>query len=284
MRRAEREALAEREAEAAQIASDVSAILTEAGWTQSTNKQTGEAVSFLVGSPKSFVINGRLGPVEHSGAGGADCHHTDPVALARYLVAIGQREAAALEALLQPSSLRTDISNERPADSLGGGDRDVRPDDSSGDRPLPPQPEQADEGGGVEDSDLVRELRAEIDVLRKRPPEIRTVEVEKIVHVEVPAAEVEEPPAAEPYTPDFTLIPDALAKYAESEENAAEFRARLKKLWQRFGIEDGKNFPGGEPLSGEEKISMREIDILLNSDEGRNAGLLKWLYADEMTD
>lgn len=100
--------------------------------------------------------------------------------------------------------------------------------------------------------------------------------------VEVPVAVEPEAAAPEPYTPDFTLIPDALAKYAEADETADDFRKRLKRLWQRFGIADGENFPGGgEPLSGEEKITMREIDIVLNSDEGRNAGLLQWLQADE---
>lgn len=88
--------------------------------------------------------------------------------------------------------------------------------------------------------------------------------------------------ASEPYVPDFTLIPDALARFAQADETAAEFRSRLKRLWQRFGIADGENFPGGgEPLTGEEKITMREIDIVLNSDEGKNASLLSWLLADE---
>ena len=95
------------------------------------------------------------------------------------------------------------------------------------------------------------------------------------------ADEAEPEPPAEPYVPDFTLIPNALAKYAEADESAEDFRLRLKGYWQRFGIEDGKNFPGGgEPLSGEEKIQMREIDILLNSDEGKDARLHDWLFAD----
>lgn len=132
-----------------------------------------------------------------------------------------------------------------------------------------------------EDTDLVKSLLARISELESREPEIR--EVEKIVErvVEVPAAVVEAE-APEPYTPDFTLIPDALARFAAADETAADFRARLKSLWQRFGIEDGKNFPGGgEPLTGAEKITMREIDIVLNSDEGANAGLLTWLLAEE---
>lgn len=90
---------------------------------------------------------------------------------------------------------------------------------------------------------------------------------------------------AAPYVPDFTLIPDALARFAESEESAPEFRARLKRLWQRFGIADGKNFPGGgEALTGDEKITMREIDIVLNSEEGQKAGLLEWMKADKPQD
>lgn len=88
-----------------------------------------------------------------------------------------------------------------------------------------------------------------------------------------------------PYTPDFTIIPDALTKFAQEDETAAQFRARLKLLWQRFGIEDGKNFPGGgEALTGEEKITMREIDIVLNSEEGQKAGLLEWMKADRPQD
>lgn len=86
----------------------------------------------------------------------------------------------------------------------------------------------------------------------------------------------------EPYVPDFTIIPDQLEKFAQDGETAAQFRSRLKLLWQRFGIEDGKNFPGGgEALTGEEKITMREIDIVLNSEEGQKAGLLDWMKADK---
>lgn len=93
-------------------------------------------------------------------------------------------------------------------------------------------------------------------------------------------AHADEPPAEPEQDPN--VIPDALARFAEADESAEDFRKRLKSLWQRFGIDDGKNFPGGgEPLSGDEKIKMREIDILLNSDEGQNAKLLRWLMADE---
>lgn len=91
----------------------------------------------------------------------------------------------------------------------------------------------------------------------------------------------DESPEPEPYTPDFTLIPEALAKYAEADEDVSAFRNRLKSYWQRFGIDEGMNFPGGgEPLTGEEKIQMRDIDMLLNSEEGRNARLHDWLFAD----
>jgi len=127
----------------------------------------------------------------------------------------------------------------------------------------------------------------ELAAHRVAPPEVRYVEVEKIVHVEVPvavevpAAAVEPDPPAEPYVPDFTLIPDALSRYAAADESADDFRQRLKSYWQRFGIADGENFPGGgETLTGEEKIQMREIDILLNSDEGKAARLHDWLFAD----
>lgn len=84
-----------------------------------------------------------------------------------------------------------------------------------------------------------------------------------------------------PYVPDFTLIPEQLIKYSEADETASEFRRRLKNLWQRFGISDGQNFPGGgETLTGEEKIAMREIDMIIHSEEGRAAHLREWLFAD----
>lgn len=87
---------------------------------------------------------------------------------------------------------------------------------------------------------------------------------------------------AQPQAPDLNVIPERLAKYAQADETAADFRARLKLLWQRFGIADGQHFPGGgEPLSGDEKINMREIDIVLNSDDGKANGLLDWLLAEE---
>lgn len=93
-------------------------------------------------------------------------------------------------------------------------------------------------------------------------------------------AEVDEPEPAS-YTPNFTIIPEQLAKYAEADEDVSAFRNRLKSYWQRFGIDEGMNFPGGgEPLTGEEKIQMRDIDMLLNSDEGRAARLHDWLFAD----
>lgn len=93
--------------------------------------------------------------------------------------------------------------------------------------------------------------------------------------------EPEPEPAPEPYTPNFTIIPEQLAKYAEADEDVSAFRNRLKSYWQRFGIDEGMNFPGGgEPLTGEEKIQMRDIDMLLNSEEGRNARLHDWLFAD----
>lgn len=110
---------------------------------------------------------------------------------------------------------------------------------------------------------------AEIEALRAKIAELETQ----------PLGYPDEAP--EPYTPDFTLIPEALAKYAEADEDVTAFRNRLKSYWQRFGIEDGMNFPGGgEPLTGEEKIQMRDIDMLLNSEEGRNARLHDWLFAD----
>src|SRR5690606_775085 len=56
--------------------------------------------------------------------------------------------------------------------------------------------------------------------------------------------------ADEPYVPDFTIIPDALAKYAEADESAEDFRRRAFNLLFRFGIAEGENFEGGgEPLT-----------------------------------
>ena len=119
------------------------------------------------------------------------------------------------------------------------------------------------------------ELQEQIDFIRW------VVDGEVPVAVEVPAPVVEPEPPAEPYVPDFTLIPGALAKYAEADESAEDFRLRLKSYFQRFGIDEGKNFPGGgEPLTGDEKIQMREIDIMLNSDTGKAARLHDWLFAD----
>lgn len=87
--------------------------------------------------------------------------------------------------------------------------------------------------------------------------------------------------APEPYVPNFQIIPEPLATFAEADETASEFRRRLKNLWQRFGISDGQNFPGGgEALTGEEKIAMREIDMIIHSEEGRAAHLREWLFAD----
>jgi hypothetical protein len=115
---------------------------------------------------------------------------------------------------------------------------------------------------------------AEIEALKAR---VADLETQPLSYPD----EAPEPEPAAPYVPDFTMIPDQLAKYAEADEGSAEFRNRLKSYWQRFGIADGENFPGGgEPLTADEKIQMREIDILLNSDEGKAARLHDWLFAD----
>ena len=119
---------------------------------------------------------------------------------------------------------------------------------------------------------------AEIEALKARIADLETQPLGYADEAPEPEAE---PAAPEPYVPDFTLIPEPLARFAEADESAEDFRVRLKSYWQRFGIEDGHNFPGGgEPLNGEEKIQMREIDILLNSDEGKAARLHDWLFAD----
>ena len=100
-------------------------------------------------------------------------------------------------------------------------------------------------------TDRVTALEARVAELEAREP---AEFVERIVHVEVPAPVVE--PAA-PYTPDFTLIPDELAKYAEADESAEDFRKRAFSILFRFGIAEGENFEGGgEPLTPEEKIRL----------------------------
>lgn len=140
-----------------------------------------------------------------------------------------------------------------------------------------PEPSDGELAARAEARRFARDMeRAEIvneafDLIVVRKPSV----------IEVLAAVAEPEPAPEPYAPDFTLIPDQLARFAEADETAEDFRLRLKGYWQRFGIADGQNFPGGgEPLTGDEKIQMREIDILLNSDEGREARLHDWLFAD----
>lgn len=56
---------------------------------------------------------------------------------------------------------------------------------------------------------------------------------------------------------DFGQIPEALAKYAEADESAEDFRRRAFNLLFRFGIAEGENFEGGgEPLTPEEKIKL----------------------------
>lgn len=79
----------------------------------------------------------------------------------------------------------------------------------------------------------------------------------RAIPVEVPAPVVEPDPPAAPYVPDFTMIPDQLAKYAEADESAEDFRKRAFSILFRFGIAEGENFEGGgEPLSPEEKIRL----------------------------
>lgn len=61
---------------------------------------------------------------------------------------------------------------------------------------------------------------------------------------------------AEPYAPDFTMIPEGLAKYAEADESAEDFRRRAFSLLFRFGINEGEHFEGAGPLTPEEKITL----------------------------
>ena len=81
---------------------------------------------------------------------------------------------------------------------------------------------------------------------------------------------------SEPGPLDLNEVPDVLKRFVEADETPAEFRIRLKSLWQRFGIEDGKHFPGGgEALSGEEKILMGDLMGVMN------AHLFAWMKPNE---
>ena len=144
--------------------------------------------------------------------------------------------------------------------------------------PEPPPEVIAEPVVEVEDEPVPDPRDARIAELEARIAELETPpETPPLTYPDEAPAE----PAPEPYTPNFSLIPEPLARYANADEGSAEFRARLKSYWQRFGIADGENFPGGgEPLTADEKIQMREIDILLNSDEGKAARLHDWLFAD----
>ena len=78
-----------------------------------------------------------------------------------------------------------------------------------------------------------------------------------------------------PYEPNFTVIPDRLAKYAEADESAEDFRKRAFSLLFRFGIAEGENFEGGgEPLTAEEKIKL--LPMLIANFEAGN-----WLRLSE---
>lgn len=55
-------------------------------------------------------------------------------------------------------------------------------------------------------------------------------------------------------------VPPELADLVEPDESPQQFHSKLKPLIQRFGIEDGKNFPGGgEALTSKEKILMGRL-------------------------
>jgi len=72
-------------------------------------------------------------------------------------------------------------------------------------------------------------------------------------------APVIEPPPPEP--PPRDQIPAELERFAEADETAHDFRERIKNLWQRFGIREGHHTADMPPLTADEKIAMREIDI-----------------------
>ena len=90
------------------------------------------------------------------------------------------------------------------------------------------------------------------------------------IHEETPPAPATA--TAEPYTPDFTLIPDQLAKYAEADESAEDFRVRAFSLLFRFGIADGEHFEGAGPLSADEKIMLLPM-LIANFEAGNWLGL-----------
>lgn len=92
---------------------------------------------------------------------------------------------------------------------------------------------------------------------------------------EAPVVETEPAPEPAPYEPNFTVIPDRLAKYAEADESAEDFRKRAFSLLFRFGIAEGENFEGGgEPLTAEEKIKL--LPMLIANFEAGN-----WLRLSE---
>lgn len=132
-------------------------------------------------------------------------------------------------------------------------------------------------------ADRVAALEARVAELEAREPMIveKVIEVEvpgptefveKIVHVEVPAPVVEPEPPLPPYVPDFTIIPDHLAKYAEASESAEDFRARAFSLLFRFGIADGEHFEGAGPLTPDEKITLLPM-LVANFAAGNWLGL-----------
>jgi len=147
------------------------------------------------------------------------------------------------------------------------------------DAPAPePAPEPIPEPPPVVIAEPVVEVEAE-PVPDPRDAEIEALKA-RIAELETPPATPpltypDEAPAepAPPYVPDFTLIPDQLAKYAEADESAEDFRARAFNLLFRFGIKEGENFEGGgEPLTPEEKIMLLPM-LVANFEAGNWLGL-----------
>lgn len=69
-------------------------------------------------------------------------------------------------------------------------------------------------------------------------------------------------PLAAMVEPESNDIPDELlaVMQANPDEGPTEYRGRLQNLLHRFGIEDGKHFPGGgEALSADEKILIGRL-------------------------
>lgn len=151
--------------------------------------------------------------------------------------------------------------------------------DSSGE-PDPPAGPAVDP---VDYNAIIADLRAQLAA--KAPvetPEQITAEVKKLAESAASGPPQFSPPVATPtwgdggksipddldtplaamVEPESNDIPDELlaVMQANPDEGPTEYRGRLQNLLHRFGIEDGKHFPGGgEALSADEKILIGRL-------------------------